>query len=108
MMKWCSTVTVTIGFALTFGTPAWAQEAAKPDAASGSSLFLLFVMFLPFLIIVIFFLIPVMRRAKQNTTQIDRSLAINEESLRLARERVALQKETNSLLKQLIEKQSRF
>ncbi len=35
--------------------------------------------------------------------QIDRSLVMSEESLHLARERTALQKETNRLLDKLIE-----
>jgi hypothetical protein len=39
--------------------------------------------------------------------QVDRSLAMSEESLLLAREQVALQKETNRLLGHLLEQLSR-
>ena len=44
-----------------------------------------------------------MRRASRNTTQIDRSLQMNAEAIRLAQEQVALQTETNRLLRQLVE-----
>jgi hypothetical protein len=105
--RWRHTILATLGFALTIGTPALAQEAAKPDAASGASPLAWIMLFSPALII-IFFLIPLMRRQKRYSTQANRSLEISEETLQLARERVALQKQTNELLRQLIEKQSRF
>ena len=84
-----------------------AQEAARPDGALGAGPLAWLLLFLPALII-IFFLIPLMRRQKRYSTQVNRSLEISEETLQLARERVALIKQTNELLKQLVEKQSRF
>jgi hypothetical protein len=94
----------TLGFALCSHVPAWAQEAAKPDGASASSPFAWLLLFLPALIVIVMF-IPVIRRQK---TQVNRSLDMSAESLQLSREQVVLQKQTNELLKQLIEKQSRF
>jgi type VI protein secretion system component VasK len=105
--RWCYTVLVTLSFALSVGTPVWAQGAAKPDEAPGANLLAWLLLLLPALVI-IFFLIPVVRRQKRQMTQINRSLELSEESVRLANERVALQKQTNELLRQLIEKQSRF
>ena len=105
--RWCCFVLATLSFALSSANPALAQEVAKPDGASGGSPLAWFILLLPALII-IFFLIPLMKRQKRYSTQVNRSLEISEETLQLARERVALQKQTNELLKQLIEKQSRF
>jgi hypothetical protein len=101
-MRWCSTVLGALGFALSCGTPAWAQAAAKPEAEPGSGLLALFLLFLP-AIIFIFLMIPIMRSARRNTTQVNRSLEISEELLLLVKEQVALQTETNRLLRQLVE-----
>ncbi len=103
MIRWCSTVLGALGFALSYGIPACAQGAAKPEASSGSALFTLLVLFTPLIIIIVFFMIPMMRKAKRNTAQIDRSLELGEENLLLAKEQVALQTETNRLLRQVIE-----
>jgi hypothetical protein len=105
--RWWCIFLVTLGFALPIDTPALAQEAAKPDGAPGASPLAWLMLCLPALII-IFFLIPLMRRQHRYSTQVNRSLEISEETLQLARERVELQKQTNELLKQLVEKQSRF
>jgi hypothetical protein len=105
--RWYCDVLVTLGFALDVGRPVWAQEAAKPDGASGGSPLAWLILLLPSLII-IFFLIPVMKRQRRYSTQVNRSIEISEETLQLARERTALQKQTNELLRQLVEKQSRF
>jgi hypothetical protein len=96
-----------LAFALSLSIPARAQEAAKPDAGSGATLLFLVLMSVP-LLIVVALTVPIMRRAKHNATHIQRSLEIGEESLRLTRECVALQKETNNLLRHIVEKQSRF
>ena len=106
-MNWCRTALGALGIAVCYVTPLWAQDAAKPDAPSGTGLLTLLMLFFP-AVVIIFFLIPTMRRAKRNTSQIERSLEISEESLMLARERVTLQKETNRLLGQLIEGGRRF
>jgi ABC-type multidrug transport system fused ATPase/permease subunit len=106
MMKWNSVGVVTVAFALFSGTPAWAQEAAKPDAASGCALLTL-MFFLP-LPILLFFMFSLMRKQQRYSTQANRSLELSEESIKLAKEQVVVQKETNELLRQLIAKQSRF
>jgi hypothetical protein len=108
-VKWksCCTVLVTLGFSLSSGTLSWAQEGAKPDGAPGAGPLAWLVLFLPAFIL-IFFLTFLLRRQKRYSTQLNRSLEISEETLQLARDRVALQKQTNELLRQLIEKQSRF
>jgi hypothetical protein len=105
--RWCGIVLVTLEFALSIGMPAVAQEAAKPDGAAGAGP-LAWILFLLPPLIIMFFLIPLMRRQKKYSTQVNRSLEISEETLQLDREHVALQKQTNELLRQLIEKQSRF
>jgi hypothetical protein len=89
--RWRLTVLAALGFALSVGTPVWAQEAGRPDGAPGANLLVWLILLLPALVI-FFFLIPVMRRQKRQMTQINRSLEISEESLRLANERVALQR----------------
>ncbi len=68
MIRWCSTVLGALGVALSYGIPACAQGAAKPEASSGSALFTLLVLFTP-LIIIVFFMIPMMRKAKRNTAR---------------------------------------
>lgn len=102
--KRCWIVLGTLGFALSSHMPVWAQEAAKPDGAAAASPLAWLLLFLPALILIVIF-IPLIRRQK---TAVNRSLALGEETLQLAREQVALQKQTNELLRQLIEKQSRF
>jgi hypothetical protein len=105
-MRWCNTVLGALGLALCYGTPAWAQAAAKPEAEPGSGLLTLLVLALPSIfifVILFFFMIPAMRRARRNTTQVDRSIAISEQRLLLAKEQVALQSKTNRLLRQLVE-----
>ena len=63
--------------------PGPGAEVAKPDGASGGSPVAWFILLLPALII-IFFLIPLMRRQKRYSTQVNRSLEISEETLQLA------------------------
>ena len=72
----CCTVLVTLGFALSVGMPALAEEAARPDGASGAGPLAWVLLFLPALVI-IFFLIPLIRRQKRYSTQANRSLEIS-------------------------------
>jgi hypothetical protein len=96
------TLLAALGFTLAYGTTAWAQAAARPDDHQGSSLLLLIILLAP-LILILCFLIPAARRAKRNMVQIERSLRINDDLLALAKEQVALQAETNRLLRQVVE-----
>jgi hypothetical protein len=107
MMTWSRGALIALVLVMSSETSVRAQDAARQEGTSGSNLLAWILFFLPILV-VLFFLIPVIRMVKRNTVQITRSLEISEESLELDRERVALQKETNELLKQLIAKQSRF
>jgi hypothetical protein len=95
-----------LGLALSYGAPAWAQGAAKPAAKPDSGLLALLLLFSPtiiIIVIIVFFMIPMTRRLRRSTRQINRSLEISEENLLLAKQQVALQEETNRLLQQLIE-----
>jgi hypothetical protein len=107
MAKWHGTflVGLLIGFAVTAGT-ASAQGPGNAQPPSTTAWLLTLIVFAPF-IVVILLLLPALRRAKRNSEQVARSIAMSEESLRLERERVALQQETNRLLEVLIEKVGR-
>jgi hypothetical protein len=86
---------------LTCTTPAWAQQAAKAEPEGGnlaSWLLLLSPMFLGFFMI---FILAIRNRKIYKVTM-NRSLDLSEERIKLSRQQVALQAETNRLLERLI------
>jgi hypothetical protein len=91
-------------FLATTTTPAWAQQAAKAEPEGGNLtgwLLLLSPMFLGFFMI---FILAIRNRKIYKVTM-NRSLDLSEERIKLARQQVALQAETNRLLERLIAQQ---
>lgn len=85
---------------------AWAQQAqggGPPEPAAVLSSLCMTVIPLFALGVIVYALVGSRRVQRQNLGQVDRSLALAEESVRLTREQVARQEETNRLLKELIE-----
>ncbi len=97
-------------FGLAASPSAWAQAGPPAQGEAAQSLLaLLCMLFIAvlFVALIVFMLMTIWRIRKiqtRNLGQIDRSLALSEENLRLTREQVALQAETNRLLKELIER----
>jgi hypothetical protein len=86
-----------------YGCAAWAQgpvEASPPSEATSPITSILLLAVPAFFIGV---MLVLMRRSGRMQPKIDKSLEIAEESLRLTKEQVALQTETNRLLGRLIE-----
>ena len=84
-------------------SPAGAQDVDS-KALAGGVVLLAALGFAVFVVFAIIFQFKVRRTQLRNVGQVDRSLQMSEESLKLARERTALQAETNRLLRELIEK----
>lgn len=101
MMRWCSVALGAFGPIFCYGTQALAQDAAKPNDAAGSGTLTTLLILAPAALL-FFFMISMMSRAKKASAEVTRSLQLGEESVALAREQVALQRETNRLLAQLI------
>jgi len=90
-----------LGIASLSGITATAQDVAKavpPDVQNPITSFL--ILTVPLVFVGLLFVL--MRRSKRMQPLMDRSLQIAEETLLLTKEQVALQKETNRLLGQLI------
>ncbi len=83
-------------------TPAWAQEAAKPDFGGGGAPIWPLILTVALIAYVAFLMIYVLRRQKFQKGLIDRSLKLADERNELARQQLALQAETNRLLERLI------
>src|SRR5262245_9579243 len=102
MTKRRHTLLAALGITSLWGPMAMAQEveakAAPPDASGPITSLLVLILPLVFLVLVLI----MMRRSRRVQPLMDRSLQIAEETLQLTREQVALQKETNRLLGQLI------
>ncbi len=97
----CHTLLAALGITSLSGATAMAQDVAKavpPDAQSPVTSFLILVVPLVFVSL----LFVLMRRSKRMQPLMNRSLQIAEETLQLTKEQVALQRETNRLLGQLI------
>ncbi len=83
------------------GRPTLFNALLNPAAAGSAFLFI------PVLVFVAVVVLVVMMRSNRLKPKIDRSLELTEESVRLAKEQVSLQTETNRLLARLIEAQAR-
>jgi hypothetical protein len=101
----------TFGAVLAFtslvGSAAWAQgrvDAGLPKDATSSVASILIFASLAFFVGVMLIL---MKRSGRMQPKVDQSLQMAEEGIRLAKEQVALQAETNRLLVRLIEVLSR-
>src|SRR4051794_19280181 len=106
MRNRCCKILGIIALTLLYGTEAWAQVPAnpvRPAEPSPASSLLVFVPLVFFIVI----LLVLMRRSNRIQPKMDRSLELAEEAVRLAKEQVALQTETNRLLTRLIEAQAR-
>jgi hypothetical protein len=87
-------------------TAARAQDPAVPaQPAASSPITTFFVIAVP--LVFIGLLVVMVRRSSRMLPTFDRSLVLAEESVRLAKEQLALQAETNRLLAQLLEAQRR-
>jgi hypothetical protein len=84
------------------GTPSWGQAAPPPQPEGGSFAALLLLVVPLFAIVLLLF---VFSRSRKVYGAVDRSLQIGEESLQLGRQQLAMQAETNRLLKQLLDSQ---
>jgi hypothetical protein len=82
-------------------SPAWAQEAAKPEQAGNLQTWPL-ILAVGGVIYIVLLMIYVLRRQKLQKRIVDRSLRLSEERNELARQQLALQAETNRLLERLI------
>ncbi len=101
MIKRCPMLLAALLITALSARMATAQEVAKtvsPDAQSPTTSVLILLLPLVFLGL----LVVLMRRSQRVQPLMDRSLQIAEETLQLTREQIALQKETNRLLGQLI------
>ena len=107
MARRCIALLGALGVASFHVVTASAQEVAKPappDATSSIYSVLFLVAFIFFIVL----LIGTIRRAKRMQPLMDRSLLIAEENLQISKEMLALQKETNRLLGQLVAARGRI
>jgi len=106
MRNRCCRILGIIALTLLQCTEAWAQAPANParpdEPSSAGSYFLLALLILP-----IVFMLVMVRRSSRVQPQMDRSLELAEEAVKVAKEQVALQTETNRLLARLIEARAR-
>ncbi len=94
---------ILIGTVMIFGattSTAWAQEVAKPEPPPVWPLILVGSLTVYVLLLIIY----VFRRQKYQKVIVGKSLELAGERNDLARQQIALQKETNRLLEQLIAK----
>lgn len=95
------TLVGTLGIAFFHVVTASAQEVAKPAPPDATnSIYSVLFLVVPFVFVVL--LIGTIRRSKRLQPMMDRSLLIAEENLQISKEMLALQKETNRLLGQLV------
>jgi hypothetical protein len=95
------------GFLVLFfsaSTTAWAQEDAHKAHQEGGNLLGWLVILIPISAFVLL-IAWTLRRQKTQMIAVARSLEMGEERLRLARQQIAMQAETNRLLGQLLDSQ---
>jgi hypothetical protein len=102
----CTFVATFVSASL-YGCSAWAQERVEAGPPNGATSPITSLLLLALPAFCIGVLLVLMRRSNRMQPKVDKSLQIGEEGLKLAREQVALQTETNRLLGRLIEVLSR-